>query len=110
MELKRAEEMVKDLMHYHGLHDWHFKFDRAVYRLGLTHYGRKVISLSKQATLRDVEARVLNTILHEIAHVLVGPGNGHNHVWREKAVQIGCDGNRTTDVQEYNNAKILPNH
>lgn len=109
MELKRAEMMAIQLMTYHGLHDWHFKFDRAIYRLGLTSYTRKTISLSKSATLRDVEARVLNTILHEIAHALVSPGNHHNKVWRKKAIEIGCDGKTSTSVEEYNNEKVLFN-
>ncbi len=38
--------------------------------------------------------RVKNTILHEIAHALVGNGNGHNWVWQQKALEIGCDGRR----------------
>lgn len=40
------------------------------------------------------EARVKNTILHEIAHALVGGGHGHDWAWRSKALEIGCDGNR----------------
>ncbi len=34
------------------------------------------------------------TILHEIAHALVGPGHGHDSVWRTQALKIGCTGSR----------------
>jgi len=37
---------------------------------------------------------VEGTILHEIAHALLPPGCGHNHIWKAKAVQIGADPNR----------------
>jgi hypothetical protein len=40
------------------------------------------------------EARVKNTLMHEIAHAIVGPGHGHNHVWRSKAIELGSDGQR----------------
>lgn len=33
---------------------------------------------------------ILDTILHEFAHALVGNKNGHNNVWKEMCYQIGC--------------------
>ena len=33
---------------------------------------------------------IRDTILHEIAHALVGPCHGHDAVWRQKAREIGC--------------------
>ena len=35
-----------------------------------------------------------DTILHEIAHALVGPSHGHNAIWRRKAREIGCSAMR----------------
>ncbi len=32
---------------------------------------------------------IKNTILHEIAHVLVGCENGHNETWQKKAIEMG---------------------
>ena len=37
---------------------------------------------------------IKNTILHEIAHALVGPKHGHNEIWKQKALEIGCDAER----------------
>jgi predicted SprT family Zn-dependent metalloprotease len=42
----------------------------------------------------NTEARIENTILHEIAHALVGCGHGHDLTWKRMALAIGCDGNR----------------
>ena len=33
---------------------------------------------------------VRDTILHEIAHALVGPGHGHDAVWKAKCVEVGA--------------------
>jgi hypothetical protein len=36
----------------------------------------------------------MDTILHEIAHALVGARHGHDRVWRATALRIGCSGTR----------------
>jgi hypothetical protein len=40
------------------------------------------------------EREVRDTILHEIAHALVGPSHGHDAVWRRQALAIGSSGQR----------------
>lgn len=89
-------------MNQHGLGHWLFRFDRrATVRLGLCSYRTKTISLSEKVILLTDEATVRNTILHEIAHALVGPGHGHDSVWRRKALSIGCTGDRCHSVDVY---------
>ncbi len=44
------------------------------------------------------DEEVKNTLLHEIAHALVGPGHRHNRVWRQKAREIGCDAKVTHNL------------
>lgn len=90
-----ASYLARKLMNEHGLGHWSFRFDaRAVKRLGACRHGERTISLSEKLVRLADEATVRNTILHEIAHALVGPGHGHNAVWRRKATAIGCDGER----------------
>lgn len=91
-----VEKQIKciELMNYHGLTDWNFFFDRAVVRFGLCSYKNKTISLSKTLTELNNWERIKNTMLHEIAHALVGPGHGHDRVWERKALEIGCDGKK----------------
>ena len=31
-----------------------------------------------------------DTVLHEVAHAKVGPGNEHNEIWRKQARELGC--------------------
>ena len=96
MELFKAKMLALELLNEHGLMDknWYFEFDNAKRRFGCCSYRKKRISLSKPLTLLREESFVRNTILHEIAHALVGGKNGHNHIWKAKAIEIGCNGER----------------
>jgi predicted SprT family Zn-dependent metalloprotease len=96
MDLYKAQQLALKLMNKHGLIEsgWGFKFDTAKRRFGCCNYRYKVISLSSALTSINDEVKVENTILHEIAHALVGPRHGHDSVWKQKAIEIGCDGNR----------------
>lgn len=95
MDLYKAQQLAVELMTKHDLitKGWRFQFDTARRRFGCCNYRYKQITLSKHLTVLNDEARVKNTILHEIAHALT-PGQHHNSVWRRKAIEIGCDGER----------------
>ena len=97
-----ARELALGLMKQHGLEFWHFEFDRAKKRFGSCQFRYRLITLSKPLVLiNDIDV-VKNTILHEIAHALVNPKYLHNWVWRQKAIEIGCDGNRCHDSNKVN--------
>jgi predicted SprT family Zn-dependent metalloprotease len=112
MNLQRAQVMALDLMRYHRLEGWSFRFDRSLTRLGLCSFSRKTIFLGKYATTVNTEEQVLNTCLHEIAHALVGEMHGHDEVWRAKAIELGHSGQRCGNITvkaPYKYAGICPN-
>jgi predicted SprT family Zn-dependent metalloprotease len=95
MELEDAKELALELMKQHGLeYRFRFEFDNAKRRFGSCSFSPRIITLSRNLVLLNDRKRVTNTILHEIAHALAGPGNGHNWVWRQIALEIGCNGKR----------------
>lgn len=94
MQLNEASTLARGLMNEHGLHNWDFRFDTARRRFGCCWNSRQLISLSKELVLLNDAATVTETILHEIAHALVPSYHGHDSVWREKALSIGCNGER----------------
>lgn len=103
MDLAEARELALQLMKKHGLeYRWRFDFDNAKRRLGACHHEYNCITLSKHLVLLNDIDVVRNTILHEIAHALVDPKYGHNWVWRQKALEIGCDGNRCYSSKKVN--------
>ena len=88
-------KMAQGLMHSHGLKKWRFKFDHSTRRAGCCNYRDKLISISFNLALNATDKDIRDTILHEIAHALVGKKHNHNAVWKAKAHEIGCSGERT---------------
>jgi predicted SprT family Zn-dependent metalloprotease len=84
--------MMRSHMKANGLTGWHFTWDRAKTRNGATHGHTKTITLSEHFVRANEESVVLNTILHEIAHAMVGTGHGHNEVWRRQFIALGGNG------------------
>ncbi|MBL55034.1 MAG: transcription elongation protein SprT [SAR116 cluster bacterium] len=93
-EPKRRLQTVLDLAYrllaQHGLDEWRISFDHARRRAGLCNFTTKTISLSRHYARQASVDHITDTILHEIAHALVGPRHGHNATWRQKAREIGC--------------------
>lgn len=94
MDLGRAALMARELMDQHGLSGWIFGFDRAEVRAGACHHRDRRITLSRALTAAHDQAEVQETVLHEIAHALVGARHGHDAVWRARARAIGATGQR----------------
>jgi len=89
-----ALELATELMAEHGLSGWRIRLDHARRRAGLCDFSAKVISLSRHYVRHAEPDHIRDTILHEIAHALVGPRHGHDAVWRRKAREIGCTATR----------------
>jgi len=98
-ELNGITELARKLMVRHQLSHWSFQFDHGTQRAGCCHYKTQVISVSIAYAKHCSEAEIKDTILHEIAHALVGKAHNHDAVWKAKAVEIGCSGLRCHDVQ-----------
>lgn len=100
MNLIEAKNIATELMAQYGIdrQGWRFEWTNARTQHGICKYGSRVIGLSKVLTLAKTESEVRNTILHEIAHALVGAGNGHNAVWRRQFINMGGDGKRCNEV------------
>ena len=96
MELNVVEMLADKLLDEHGLIEkgWRFSFDRAKRRAGSCKFSKKEITIAKAYAKQQEVMEIKNTILHEIAHALVGPQHGHSQIWRKKAKEIGCDASR----------------
>ena len=89
-----ALELASCLMNEHGLAGWRVKLDHARRRAGQCDFAAQTISLSRHYVRHGETDHIRDTILHEIAHALVGPKHGHDAVWRRKAREIGCTATR----------------
>lgn len=97
MVLEEARQLARETMNGYGLTGWRLEFDRSIRRFGQTRFHTKTISLSRPLVELNNKVQVYDTILHEVAHALVGMGNGHNRVWKQQALAIGCDASRCYD-------------
>ncbi len=87
-------KLCRELMTQHGMGpEWKVKQLNSKKTRGHCNIRSKVIGLSKHLLANDPESSVRNTILHEIAHALT-PGHHHDAVWKAKALEIGCNGQR----------------
>lgn len=95
MDLFKAQTLAKELMELHGVTQmgYRFAFNNRRNSAGVCNYNKKMIFLSMLLTKHTDEEEVRDTILHEIAHALT-KGHGHDNVWKRKAIEIGCNGNR----------------
>jgi predicted SprT family Zn-dependent metalloprotease len=111
--LIETKKKALTLMKKHKLikNGWWFKWDHAKTRIGCCHYDDKMISLSKywtkELTLNEME----KTILHEIAHAIVGHKvKSHGSEWRDKCIEIGGDGERCGKVPKMKDIKTIQLH
>lgn len=90
MNIEEVEILARGIMDRFGLLDWDFAFDGARRRAGLTDFRRRRISLSRPLMQRASDAMIRDTILHEVAHALVGPTHGHDTEWKKVATALGA--------------------
>jgi predicted SprT family Zn-dependent metalloprotease len=90
---------ARELLRHHHLSRWSFHFDNGRKRAGSCQYGTQVISVSYEFAQHAPEEELQDTLLHEIAHALVGKAHNHDEGWRAKAIEIGCSGKRCHELQ-----------
>ena len=99
MDKTKAQTMARELLDYWQCEDVKFKWTRGHQTLGWAKVnkrtGERTMGLSLPYVLHNSVELVKDTILHEIAHFLAGPNNGHNWHWRQWCVRVGADPTRT---------------
>ena len=90
-----VRRMAQELMGEHLDAAWSFGFDNAKRRAGLCDFQRRRISVSRYLSARYDDEVNRQTILHEIAHALAGPGAGHGSAWKRQAAALGYTGGVT---------------
>lgn len=90
MNLYQATSHCRDLMNHYGLVNWTFELSRKKTVLGQCFHHKKRIELSVDFIINNEFDKINDTVRHEIAHALVGPGHGHGLVWKRKAIELGA--------------------
>lgn len=82
--------LARAMLASYGLKDWTFTFNRRKTEMGLCLYCPKRIELSVYFIELNNDEAIRETLLHEIAHALVGPGHGHDNFWKQQCLKIGA--------------------
>lgn len=93
-QLIAVSELANHLIKTHRLTHWKFKFDHSTRRAGCCNYRDQTLSISFELARNASDADIRDTLLHEIAHALVGQKHNHDAVWKATAQKIGCSGER----------------
>lgn len=86
---QRIFDTTTELLEEHGLYGWSVKLTQAYREIGKCNYTHKVINISLKIARVSPWEDVLDTILHEVAHAIAGPGKGHGAEWRHIARNLG---------------------
>jgi len=110
MTQKEAEKLALGLMSEHNLNwpAWGFRMTRHKLLLGRcvhNRYNGGTIELSKNYLHLSYE-EIRDTLLHEIAHALCGPGEGHGAAWKRMCIKIGAKPNPRADLREKDNPEF----
>jgi len=97
--IESIQSLARLLLNQHGLKWWRFRFDHSTRCAGSCNYSDRRITLSFELARIAPDAEILDTLLHEIAHALVGKKHNHDAVWKAKAIEIGCSGERTHQLE-----------
>ena len=90
MDLQELEAIAERELLKHGLHDWSFRWARTKRRQGACNYRSKRIEIAEYYASHNPPEKVLDTLLHEIAHALAGPKARHGPVWKAVAKKLGA--------------------
>ena len=102
MRLSEAERLARDILDKHDLSDkWEFRWSTGRTFAGKTEFYRSHVAAQKGRAGRLALSRpfcsvnerpqVLDTILHEVAHILAGIRAGHGPAWKAVALKLGAN-------------------
>ena len=90
MDLRELEAIAEREFLKHGLHDWSFGWAKTKRRQGACKYQSKRIEIAEYYASHNPPEKVLDTLLHEIAHALAGPKARHGPVGKAVAKKLGA--------------------
>lgn len=88
---KQIELVAKFLLEENNLNDWNVSFRHMTRTLGKCFRFQKRLQFSTYFIANKPYDRMLNTVLHEIAHALT-PANepSHGSYWKQQAQKLGA--------------------
>ena len=96
-KVHKYSEIAQQLVQEHLGERWTFKVGSYINIAGKTHPIQKWISVSRKHIVDAPDTEIIDTILHEIAHAIVGCQHNHDEVWKRTAKRIGAKPQETSN-------------
>ena len=92
MDRIKVNNLCKETLIKHGLKEWSVRIssDPNQPYLGICMHRDKSIIINAHHCDIHPDKEVEDTVYHECAHAIVGPGHGHDSIWEAKARELGC--------------------
>lgn len=111
-----AQQLCDIELKRHRLYEqgWRTNFTKVDRFIALCDHNSKRIVISIPHLNARSESELMDTIKHELAHAIVGYGHGHDEVWKQKALELGCNDPKPCGVSNVdagralNPAEVLP--
>lgn len=97
--LLNARAQMEALLNAHGVHGWSVRAYNSRNSIAHANHSKKIVGLSVQLIPEMDEKSLMNTLTHELAHILVGPSHGHDIVWQSKHISLGGTGTVADHVE-----------
>lgn len=107
MNLVEANRTIRQMMNDNGLNGWNVRWVNTRSRAGQCKHGSRELNFSAVLLKEFSDAKAMNTITHEIAHALVGPGQGHGYVWQAKHRSLGGNGMKSWGDDDAETTKAI---
>ena len=102
-KLTETSIYAREQLDKHGLSNWNINLIKPITKklvyTARTLYHNNTIEIMIPYILKCDFFKIKNTILHEISHAIVGKNHGHDDIWKNKAIEIGCDGLETIKIK-----------
>lgn len=93
-------QLARDLVYQHLGQAWSVTTNNSMTTLGICRHNSKSIGLSTHLLDNNGWEVVKQTVVHEIAHALVGYHAHHNSIWRAKCIALGGDGKTCSEASD----------
>jgi predicted SprT family Zn-dependent metalloprotease len=103
----QALNITRKMLDENGLWDWRVILFNSKTTAGDCYAPTRTIRLSRPSLRAMHISSSMDTIIHEVAHAVVGPGHAHDRVWRAKAIQLGGSGATTAKHETLVHPEIL---
>lgn len=100
MILNKTLKLTRKLLKQNGIKGWKVSTNRSKRNFAFCSYENKTISFSSILIPNCKDEYIIDTIYHEIAHILT-EGHNHNKVWKQKFIELGGSGLIYGDDEHY---------